>query len=48
VLIGAALGTWFNPAFYGLSAFVGLGLTFAGVTGICPMGMLIAKAPWNK
>jgi rhodanese-related sulfurtransferase len=48
VLTGVVLGTWFNPAFYGLSAFVGLGLTFAGVTGICPMGMLIAKAPWNK
>lgn len=48
VITGAVLGTWFNPAFYGLSAFVGAGLIFAGVTDICPMGMLIAKAPWNK
>ena len=48
VLIGAALGTWVNPAFYGLSAFVGGGLVFAGITDICPMGMMIAKAPWNK
>lgn len=48
VITGAILGTWFNPAFYGLSAFVGAGLIFAGVTDICPMGMLIAKAPWNK
>lgn len=48
VLTGAVLGTWFNPAFYGLSAFVGAGLVFAGVTDICPMGMLIAKAPWNR
>lgn len=48
VITGAILGTWFNPAFYGLSAFVGAGLVFAGVTDICPMGMLIAKAPWNK
>lgn len=48
VIAGAALGTWVNPAFYGLSAFVGAGLVFAGVTDICAMGMLIAKAPWNK
>lgn len=48
VLTGAVLGTWLNPAFYGLSAFVGAGLVFAGVTNICPMGMLIAKAPWNR
>ncbi len=48
VITGAALGTWVNPAFYGLSAFVGAGLVFAGVTDICAMGMLIAKAPWNK
>ena len=48
ILLGAALGTWVNPAFYGLSALVGAGLTFAGITDICPMGMLIAKAPWNK
>jgi rhodanese-related sulfurtransferase len=47
VLLGAGLGTWVNPAFYGLSAFVGAGLTFAGITDICPMGMLIAKMPWN-
>ncbi len=48
VITGVALGTWVNPGFYGLSAFVGAGLTFAGITDICPMGMLIAKAPWNK
>jgi rhodanese-related sulfurtransferase len=48
VLTGVILGTWFNPAFYALSGLVGGGLIFAGVTDICPMGMLIAKAPWNK
>lgn len=47
VLTGAILGTWFNPAFYGLAAFVGAGLVFAGITDICPMGILIAKMPWN-
>jgi Protein of unknown function (DUF2892) len=48
VLTGVVLGTWFNPGFYGLSAFVGVGLIFAGITDICVMGMLLAKAPWNK
>lgn len=48
VLAGVVLGTWFNPGFYGLSAFVGAGLIFAGITDICVMGMLLAKAPWNK
>lgn len=48
VLIGVALGTLVNPAFYGLSAFVGAGLVFAGVTDWCGMGLLLAKAPWNK
>jgi len=48
IITGAVLGTWVNPGFYGLCAFVGAGLTFAGITDICPMGMMIAKAPWNK
>lgn|SRR5690554_81333 len=48
VLIGVALGTWVHPAFYGLSAFVGAGLVFAGVTDLCAMGLLLARAPWNK
>ena len=48
VLSGAILGATINPIFYGLSAFVGAGLVFAGITDICAMGMLIAKAPWNK
>lgn len=48
VLVGVTLGAWVHPGFYGLSAFVGAGLVFAGVTDICAMGMLLAKAPWNK
>jgi rhodanese-related sulfurtransferase len=48
VLTGVMLGTVSNPGFYGLSAFVGAGLIFAGITDICVMGMLLAKAPWNK
>jgi rhodanese-related sulfurtransferase len=47
VLVGVALGWFVNPAFYGLSAFVGAGLIFAGITDSCPMALLIAKMPWN-
>jgi rhodanese-related sulfurtransferase len=31
-----------------LVAFVGAGLTFAGLTDLCMMGMLLAKMPWNQ
>lgn len=47
VVIGAALGFFVHPYFIGLSAFIGTGLVFAGVTDTCGMGMMLAKAPWN-
>ena len=48
VATGIALGTFVHPGFYGLSAFVGCGLVFAGVTDWCGMGLLLARMPWNK
>lgn len=48
VLVGVVLGTWVHAGFYGLSAFVGAGLIFAGLTDACLMGKLLARAPWNK
>ncbi len=48
VLTGLGLGWFVNPGFLGLSAFVGAGLIFAGVTDWCGMGLLLAKAPWNQ
>lgn len=48
VLIGVLLGFLVHPAFFGLSAFVGAGLTFAGITDWCGMGLLLAKLPWNN
>ena len=48
VLLGVVLGAVVSPLFYGLSAFVGAGLVFAGVTDSCAMGMLLAKMPWNR
>jgi len=48
VLLGLALGAVVHPGFLFLSAFVGAGLVFAGVTDWCGMGLLIARAPWNR
>lgn len=48
VLIGVLLAYFVYPAFILLSAFVGGGLVFAGVTDTCGMAMLLAKMPWNQ
>ena len=48
VLIGAVLALVAHPYFIALSAFVGAGLIFAGVTDTCGMGMMLAKMPWNQ
>lgn len=48
VLIGAVLGYFVHPAWIGLSAFVGAGLIFAGVTDTCGMGIMLSKMPWNQ
>jgi hypothetical protein len=48
VLLGVALGYFASPAFYGISAFVGAGLTFAGISGWCGMTKLLASMPWNR
>lgn len=47
VLLGAVLGWFVHPTFVALSAFVGAGLVFAGITDTCGMGMLLARMPWN-
>lgn len=48
VLVGAVLGFFVSPYWIGLSAFVGAGLVFAGITDTCGMGMLLARMPWNQ
>ena len=48
VLVGVGLGVAVHPGFFGLSAFVGAGLTFAGATGFCGMARLLAVMPWNR
>ena len=47
VLTGLGLGFFVSRGFFGLSAFVGAGLIFAGATGFCGMARLLALAPWN-
>ncbi len=48
VLLGAVLAWLVHPGFIGLSAFVGAGLLFAGVSGFCGMARLLAAMPWNR
>lgn len=48
VFAGIMLSLTVHPNWIGLSLFVSLGLMFAGLTDICPMGMLFAAMPWNK
>jgi rhodanese-related sulfurtransferase len=48
VLVGAVLAMVVHPYFAALSAFVGAGLMFAGITDACGMGMLLTRIPWNQ
>ena len=48
ILAGVLLGLFVAPGWFGLAAFVGAGLTFAGVTGFCGMARLLMLAPWNR
>lgn len=48
VLIGVILAWQVHPYLIGLSAFVGAGLVFAGITDTCGMGMVLARMPWNQ
>ncbi len=48
VLTGVILSFAVHPYLIGLSAFVGAGLVFAGITDTCGMGMILARMPWNQ
>jgi|YNPBryunderm2012_1023409.scaffolds.fasta_scaffold00303_5 rhodanese-related sulfurtransferase len=47
VLLGVLLGALVSPWLYGLAAFVGAGLVFAGVTGTCGLARVLRLMPWN-
>ncbi|MGL5446507.1 MAG: rhodanese-like domain-containing protein [Rhabdaerophilum sp.] len=48
VFTGVILSLFAHPYWIALSAFVGAGLMFAGITGFCGMALLLARAPWNQ
>jgi rhodanese-related sulfurtransferase len=48
VLTGVLLGFVIDPLWFGLAAFVGGGLTLAGISGWCGMARLLAVMPWNR
>lgn len=47
ILLAAFLARVLDVRWVYLSAFVGFGLTFAGLSDICPMGILLGRMPWN-
>lgn len=48
VLLGILLGYTISPYFLWLSAFFGLGLLYAGLTGQCALATALARMPWNR
>ncbi|MGJ8649631.1 MAG: rhodanese-like domain-containing protein [Opitutaceae bacterium] len=46
--LGTILGLFVHAGFFGIPAFVGAGLVFAGVTDTCGMSMILSKFPWNR
>lgn len=47
-LFGSILAYFVNPLFVIIPAFIGAGLTFAGLTGTCGLALCLAKCPWNQ
>jgi rhodanese-related sulfurtransferase len=47
VLLGLLLAAVVSPWFLLLSAFVGCGLVFAGLSGRCGLALLLKRMPWN-
>jgi rhodanese-related sulfurtransferase len=48
VLVGLTLSLILSPWLLVVPAFVGSGLLFAGISGWCGMGKLLARMPWNQ
>lgn len=48
ILLGVLLGWFVSPAGFGLSAFIGAGLMFAGISGWCGMATVLQAMPWNR
>ncbi len=48
VLSGEVMGLLVHPAFHALSAAVGAGLLWSGLSGSCMMANMLSRAPWNR
>jgi rhodanese-related sulfurtransferase len=48
ILTGLWLGISVSRWWFILPTLAGLGLLNAGLTGFCPLLLLVAKAPWNR
>jgi len=48
VVIGVILALTVNSRWIFLSGFIGLGLTFAGLTDLCPMAIVLERMAWNR
>jgi rhodanese-related sulfurtransferase len=48
VLVATLLAVLVNLKWAYLAMFVGAGLTFAGITNICGMAVVLARMPWNR
>lgn len=45
---GLLLAAAFYSPLWVLTPVVGAGLALAGLSGVCPMERLLARAPWNR
>ena len=48
VIMGVVLGYVINIGFLLLPLFIGMGLVFASLSGICGLAILLVKMPWNQ
>lgn len=48
ILLFVLLGAFVSPVFYAFAGFVGAGLLFSGITGMCAMAHALAVMPWNR
>ena len=48
IFAGSLLALLINPAFVWIPLFMGGGLMFSGISGLCPMSNAIARMPWNR
>ncbi len=48
VLVAVVSGCLVHPGFFGLAAFMGAGLVYAGVNGTCGLARILTITPWNR